>query len=74
MSDGTLRIVFSLMPPSFAEDDERSFSDFDEQLEHALGVAVTWDDREVFVIAQPWADTAAKLKAFLEAYGGRRGR
>src|SRR5436309_11858472 len=58
MSDGTLFIVFNFMPPSFAENDEKGFVDFDKQLEKALGVPVHWEDREFFLIRNPANDTA----------------
>jgi hypothetical protein len=68
MSDGSLHVVFNFMPPSFAEDDESKFADFDKQLEKAIGATVRWDDREVFVIRKPLTDTVARIKQFLEAY------
>ena len=68
MSDGSLHVVFNFMPPSFAEDDESQFADFDKQMEKAIGVPVLWDDREVFVIRKPMADTVAKTIRFLEKY------
>jgi hypothetical protein len=68
MSDGSLHVVFNFMPPSFAEDDESKFADFDKQLEKAIGVPVLWDDREVFLIRKPAQDTVGKITRFLEAY------
>lgn len=68
MSDGTMQVIFNFMPPSYAEDEEVDYADFDEQLERAIGVPVRRDDRELFLIQQPRKDTAAKLKSFLEAY------
>jgi hypothetical protein len=68
MSDGTLLIVFNFMPPSFAENDEDEFSDFDKQLEKAIGVPVQWEDREFFLIRSPNNDTADRIRAFLEGY------
>lgn len=68
MSDGSLAVVFSFMPPSYAKDEELEYADFDEQLERAVGVPVRRDDQELFTIRQPHKDTAAKLKSFLEAY------
>ncbi len=68
MSDGSLHVVFNFMPPSFAEDDESKFADFNKQLEKAIGVPVLWDDREVFVIRKPGQDTIAKISQFLEGY------
>jgi hypothetical protein len=74
-SDGSLWIHFEAMPPFFAEEDgtEAEFEDFESKLQEALGVRVRREDREVFVIANPGPDTAARAKAWLEGYRGRRG-
>jgi hypothetical protein len=72
MSDGTLAIVLNFMPPSYVEDAPGNslgaFENFDKELEKAAGAPVQWDDREVFLIAKPHADTPAKVKVFLESY------
>ena len=68
MSDGTIVLIFNFMPPSYAEDEEVEYADFDEQLERAIGVPVRRDDRELFVIPKPRKDTVEKLKSFLETY------
>jgi hypothetical protein len=68
MSDGTMRVIFNYMPPSYAQEEEVEYADFDEQLERALGVPVRRDDRELFLIQAPRKDTVEKLKSFLEAY------
>ena len=68
MSDGSLMIAFNFMPPSWAEDDEKRFADFDKQLEKALGVPVQWEDREFFLVRAPALDTVEKTRAFLEGY------
>lgn len=65
MADGSLSIVFELMPPSWAEDDPDLFDDFDEQLSDAIGLPVVWEDREVFVIERPANETIEKVKRFL---------
>jgi len=69
-SDGTLWIHFEAMPPFFAEETnaESEFEAFELTIQEALGVDVRRDDREVFIITQPKADTAEKAKAWLEAY------
>ena len=72
MSDGTLFVVFNFMPPSFAENEEARFADFDKQLEKALGLPVHWEDREFFLIRSPSNDTAEKARAFLEGYRKNR--
>ena len=68
MSDGTLMVVFNFMPPSYAEDQEAKYADFEKELERAVGVPVQRDDREVFLIQAPRSDTVEKLKSFLEGY------
>lgn len=68
MSDGTIVLIFNFMPPSYAEDEEVEYADFDEQIERAVEVPVRRDDRELFVIPKPRKDTTQKLKSFLEAY------
>jgi hypothetical protein len=68
MSDGSLVIAFKFMPPSYAEDDEKKYADFDKQMEKALGVPVKHEDRKFFAIMKPEKDTAEKAKAFLEGY------
>jgi len=69
-SDGSIWIHFEAMPPCFAEEDgtEAEFEGFETRIQEALGVPVRRDDREVFVITDPKPDTAAKAKAWLEAY------
>ncbi len=70
MSDGSLNLVFNFMPPSDSEDpdDLGQFEDFDKQLEAAIGVPVLLDDREVFVVSSPKADTVEKLDHFIKTY------
>lgn len=68
MADGSLSVVFEFMPPSWAEEAPERFDDFDRQLARAAGAAVVWDDREVFVIARPAADTVERLRSFLGSY------
>ena len=64
-SDGSLRIHFEAMPPFFAEDEgtESDFDNFEDKCQDVLGVSVTRDDREVFVIQNPESDTAEKAKS-----------
>ena len=70
MADGSLRVVFNFMPPSFVPGDQDlgPFADFDKQLERAAGVPVVWDDQEVFVIQQPKSDTVGRVRKFIEGY------
>ena len=70
MSDGSAELCFNFMPPSFVEDDEAeaAYEDFDQQIQAAIGVPVVWEDREVFIIAKPAADTIARLTSFIQNY------
>jgi hypothetical protein len=68
MNDGSLLVVFNLMPPSWADDNPDPFDDFDRQLEQAAGAPVTWEDREYFRIARPGPDTVERVRRFLEGY------
>ncbi|NHZ65938.1 hypothetical protein [Massilia genomosp. 1] len=70
MSDGSAELWFNFMPPSFIEEeeDEHAYDDFDQQIQSAIGVPVVQEDREVFVIAKPEADTIARLTAFIQNY------
>ena len=68
---GALELVFNFMPPQMASGEEREpelFDKFETVLSNALGVAVTRDDREVFLIASPQADTAARAAAYLSSF------
>ena len=67
-ADGRLFVVFNFLPPSWAEDDPDRFADFDRQLAQAVGVPVAWEDREVFRIDHPAADTVERLGWFLAKY------
>jgi translation initiation factor IF-1 len=71
MSNGSLSVVFEFLPPTWAEEDSDSFDDFDQQLAQATGVAVDWEDAEVFRIPNPAADTVKRLRKFLSAYRRR---
>ena len=70
MGDGSLLVVFNFMPPSWAEDetDLGPFKDFDRQMERAIGVPVTWEDREVFLITRPRPDTIDRIRTFIGGY------
>ncbi|MBI3461568.1 MAG: hypothetical protein HY000_00695 [Planctomycetes bacterium] len=73
MADGCLYVVFEFMPPSYLEDAEGlgPFKDLDKQIERAIGVPVAWEDREVFLIRQPKADTVGKIRTFVDGYRKR---
>jgi hypothetical protein len=68
MGDGSLHVVFNFMPPSFVLEDQEMgpFADFDKQLGRAAGVPIVWEDRELFIIPHPRADTAERIRAFIE--------
>lgn len=77
MSNGSLLVVFDLMPPSYidpGDSDLGAFKGFDKEMERAIGVPVIWEDREVLLIRKPRADTAEKVKGFLERYRKSKGR
>jgi hypothetical protein len=75
-ADGSIRVMFNFMPPSWVPDEQRgslgTFKDFDQRLAKALGVPVSWEDRELFVIKAPRADTIERLKTFLAQQGKAR--
>jgi hypothetical protein len=69
--NGALEIMFNFMPPLNGADDANPhpvFETFEKVLSKELGVDVRRDDRELFVIAKPTADTAVRAKAFLEGF------
>ena len=81
LADGTLRLDFEFIPPSWAPEDPPAepgdpypslrlgrFHDFDKQLERALDVEVYWEDREFFIIRKPRRDTIERLSRFLSQY------
>jgi hypothetical protein len=68
MADGSLYLVFDLMPPSWAEDAAEQFDNFDQQLTAVCGTAVHWEDREVFRIDRPAPDTIERVRSFLASY------
>jgi hypothetical protein len=68
MADGSMRLMFNFMPPSWAEDNPKRFDDFDRQLAAVTGVPVEWEDREVFRINRPAADTIERIRQFLRSY------
>ncbi len=64
--DGRLMVVFHCMPPSWAED--AVLPDFVAELAAAAGAEVAQDDREVFVLASPAADSVDRIRKFLKGY------
>ena len=70
MADGSLYVVFNLMPPSDVVDEDGMgpFENFDKQLGIALGVPVEWEDRERLLIRQPGLDTIERVRQFIESY------
>lgn len=67
MKNGHLYVVFNFMPPSDCEDEE-AFDSFDEEMARATGVEVEWEDREMFLIQSPQADTVERVTAFILGY------
>lgn len=79
MRNGGLLLVFAFIPPRVAEGQPAKARRFDlntfgAEVERAAGVPVVWDDKEVFVIQRPRADTVEKLRGFLQGYWGAAGR
>jgi hypothetical protein len=76
MRDGSLLLVFGFIPPLVTESDAGKAKGFDinkfgEDVGAAAGVPVIWDDRDVFVVQKPNADTADRLRHFLANYWER---
>lgn len=67
MRNGHLLVVFNFLPPSDCEDED-AYDSFDEEMAEALGVEVAWEDREMFLIASPKADTIGRIAAFVAGY------
>src|ERR1700712_4360280 len=72
MKSGELYVVFNFMPPSDCEDEE-AFDSFDEERALAIGIDVQWEDREVFLIEAPKADTVERISAFISNYRKNQG-
>jgi predicted DNA-binding WGR domain protein len=72
MKSGELFVFFNFMPPSDCEDED-GFDSFDEEMARAIGVEVEWEDREVFLIQSPKADTLARISAFISNYRKNQG-
>lgn len=73
MRDGSLLLIFALIPPRVAEGQTANARRFDmntfgAEIERVAGVPVVWDDREVFVIQRPQTDTAERIRGFLQSY------
>lgn len=75
MRDGSMLLVFAFIPPRVTEGDAAKGKRFDlntfgADIERAVGVPVAWDDKEVFVIQQPRANTVERIRKFLQSYWG----
>ncbi len=73
MNDGSLLLIFGFIPPLVTEQDPFKAKRFDsnkfgEELQRAVGLPVTWDDREVFVVPKPQIDTTNRIQSFLANY------
>lgn len=68
------------MPPCFEPDVSNGppplgkYAHFDAEMQTALGVEVTWEDREFFRIRNPKSDTMSKLQEFVSGYHRRKQR
>jgi hypothetical protein len=75
-ANGRIEVMFNFMPPSNGNPDGSSdpiFDDFEIVLADKLGVVVDREDRELFEIEHPTAQTASELKRFLEGFWQERG-
>jgi hypothetical protein len=72
MRDGSLQLVFEFMPPSnegpTGPNRLGRFENFDQVVAQAVGVPVSWEDRESFVFKHPNPDTADRVRAFVANY------
>lgn len=69
--DGHIELMLNFMPAHNSAGEpsrDRVFDIFDKWLEYKLGTAVQWEDRELFIISKPAADTAEKLRNALENF------
>lgn len=68
--DGSIHIMFNFMPPSYAHETNyaNNFEDFEEQLTEAVACKVKWEERELFIIEKPNADTMQRLIDFLSTF------
>lgn len=68
-SNGTLQVTFEFMPPSFAQaEDMYLFDLFHKRLEYAIGAAVLWDDREVFIVQSNAPSVIRRLVRYLQEF------
>ena len=65
MADGSLRLRFAMMPPSWATRED-GFDAIVELLQSATGLVVEGLDKELFVVPQPHADTERQVRALLD--------
>lgn len=78
LSDGSVLVVFNCMPPCFEPNVEEIYTSlgpyegFGRQMQAAVGVEVSWEDREFFLLRAPKPDTIAKLREFIVQFGQRR--
>lgn len=66
-SDGEINILFPEFPPDIVAN-SGDYDDFDKILEKVTGAKICWQDRELFSIEKPQADTMDKLKEFFLNY------
>jgi len=73
-ASGQLRIVFNFMPLSTTEATDGAlgpYRDFDQEMAHAIGVPVLWEDREIFLIESPRPDTVDRVSRFVSSFRAR---
>jgi hypothetical protein len=68
LSDGSIKILFQHFPTQLVIDRDE-FDEFPDLMAEAIGTYVTWEDRELFIVDRPAADTMDRLKTFLLNYG-----
>jgi hypothetical protein len=68
MKNGAIRILFQHFPTQLVMDRDE-FDEFPDIMGDAINADVCWEDRELFIIDVPAADTMDKLKEFFLKYG-----
>ena len=79
MRDGSLLLVFAFIPPRViagepAKARRFSLDTFGAKVGKAAGAPVVWDDKEIFVVQRPRADTAERIRKFLQGFWAAKER
>jgi len=73
LRNGDMEVVFNFMPPSFAQGKgEGRYENFDKDMSLAIGMPVSWEDREFFYIEKPHQDTLDRVRQFVATYHQKR--